>query len=69
MTATDSIILNGAPHELGQACSVTRLLELLALHGPVVVEHNGTALFPQHFDCTMIAPGDTVEIVSIVAGG
>ena len=36
---------------------------------PVVVEHNGSALPPRDFSRVTVVPGDTVEVVSIVAGG
>lgn len=70
MADQDSITLNGASYPLTESCSVIRLLELLSINGkPVVVEHNGSALLPQDFPRTAVTPGDTVEIVSIVAGG
>lgn len=54
MAAQNDIMLNGAPYELAEPCSVSRLLELLNMKGkPVVVEHNGAALLPQDF-----FPGD-----------
>lgn len=70
MTAQNDITLNGAPYGLAEPCSVSRLLELLNMNGaPVVVEHNGSALLPQDFPAVTVAPGDRVEIISIVAGG
>lgn len=70
MAAQNDITLNGAPYGLAEPCSVSRLLELLNMKGkPVVVEHNGSALLPQDFSRVTVAPGDRVEIVSIVAGG
>ena len=70
MTAQDSIILNGVPYFLAEPCSVIRLLALLNMKGnPVVVEHNGSALLPRDFSRVTVVPGDTVEVVSIVAGG
>ncbi len=70
MAAQNDITLNGAPYGLAEPCSVSRLLELLSLNNtPVVVEHNGSALLPQDFPGVTVAPGDRVEIVSIVAGG
>lgn len=70
MADQHSITLNGTSYSLAEPCSATRLLELLNMNGkPVVVEHNGSALLPQDFPRITVAPGDTVEIVSIVAGG
>ena len=70
MAEQHSITLNGAPYVLTESCSVIRLLELLNMkEKPVVVEHNGTAILPQDFSRITVVPGDTVEVVSIVAGG
>lgn len=70
MAAQNDITLNGAPYGLAEPCSVSRLLELLNMKGkPVVVEHNDSALLPQDFSRVTVAPGDRLEIVSIVAGG
>ena len=70
MAAQNDIMLNGAPYELVEPCSVSRLLELLNMDGkPVVVEHNGSALLPQDFSQVTVFSGDRVEIVTIVAGG
>lgn len=70
MTAQESITLNGTPYVLEEPCSVARLLELLNMQGkPVVVEHNGSALLPRDFPGVTVSPGDTLEVVSIVAGG
>jgi len=35
----------------------------------VVVEHNGEAVAPSEFKSRPLSPGDTLEIVRIVAGG
>lgn len=70
MTAPPFITLNGNAYALEEACSVVELLERLNLAGkPVVIEYNGTALLPVHFISTRVSPGDSLEIVSIVAGG
>ncbi len=70
MDSEKEITLNGEPYELGSACLLPLLLERLNIGGkPVVVEHNGRALLPHDFAATVIAPGDRVEIISIVAGG
>ncbi len=65
-----TIQLNGAEHILERECSVSELLTSLGLSGkPVVVEWNGSALFPREFPETTVRDGDIVEIISIVAGG
>ena len=49
------------------------LEELLVAHGllprSVVVEHNGEAVAPSEFAGRLVAAGDRLEIVKIVAGG
>ena len=35
----------------------------------VVVEHNGEAVAPSEFSSRLLAPGDRLEIIQIVAGG
>ena len=50
--------------------SIAVLLSQLGLEGkPVLVEHNGTALFPRQFATTSVAENDTIEIIQIAAGG
>ncbi len=50
--------------------SISALLNTLGLEGkPVLVEHNGTALFPRQFATTPVAESDTIEIIQISAGG
>lgn len=50
--------------------SISDLLKTLGLEGkPVLVEHNGTALFPRQFATTPVAENDTIEIIQISAGG
>lgn len=45
------------------------LLAALGMNGPVLVERNGEALFPREFESTLLADGDRVEIIRVVAGG
>ena len=71
MSATDlkTIRINGEPRETAAA----NIGELLAtLNHPVqslLVEHNGLALRRDEWPERIIAAGDHVEIVRIVAGG
>ena len=70
MDEAPSIALNGSPHPLKPGQSVLSLLQTLGLaEVPVLVEWNGTALFPREFPTTLLAPGDQVELIRIVAGG
>ena len=64
------ITLNGTPHPLKSAVSITQLLETTGLAGkPVVVELNEQAVFPRDYPHTQVEPGARVEIVALAAGG
>jgi len=66
-----TVTVNGAPREIAEeAPTVQRLLESLGLGDrPVLVELNGTALFPRDFGSLTVTEGDVLEIVRMVAGG
>jgi thiamine biosynthesis protein ThiS len=65
-----SIQLNGTPHPLTSAITLTNLLDSLGLAGkPVVAELNGQPILPRLFPTTTIRPGDTLEIITLAAGG
>lgn len=50
--------------------SVTTLLAHLGFgQTPMLVEHNGLALFPRDFPSTPVGEGDTLELIRVVAGG
>lgn len=64
------IRLNGQDREVPANSGVAALLESLGLAGqPVLVERNGTAIFPRDFPGTQLAEGDVLEIIRVVAGG
>ncbi len=70
MPQTITIKLNGQAREVPANSSVAALLEALGLAGqPVLVERNGTAIFPRDFPATELAEGDVLEIIRVVAGG
>ena len=65
-----TIQVNGQPHPLESPVSVTALLAILGLAGkPVVIELNGKALLRDEYAGTLVAPGATLEIVTLAAGG
>ncbi len=65
-----TIQINGKPAEINAASTLAELLETLGFSGkPVVVEHNKTAIFPRDYPHTLVKDGDTLEIISIAAGG
>ncbi len=64
-----TITVNGESNDSG-AADVAGLLDELGLTGvPVLVEHNGTALYPRDFPTTELNDADKVEIIRVVAGG
>ena len=64
------VILNGNSHPMPADTTVTGLLISLGLTDkPVVVEHNKVALFPRDYDSTVLKDDDSLEIITIAAGG
>ena len=64
------VILNGNDHPLPADNTVTGLLASLGLADkPVVVEHNKIALFPRDYHSTVLKDDDSLEIITIAAGG
>ncbi len=67
---TMEITLNGQPHPIDGTMSLAALLETLGLGGkPVVAELNREAVLPRLFSETEVNPGDTLEIITLAAGG
>lgn len=64
------VIVNGQPFPLAQESTVADLLEQLGLTGkPVAVELNLQVVPRQRHAQQRIAPGDRLEIVTLVGGG
>ena len=67
---SDSITLNGEPHELPHAMTVTELLATLGVPvGRVAVERNRRIVKRPELATTVVEPGDVIEIVHFVGGG
>ncbi|MES2657870.1 MAG: sulfur carrier protein ThiS [Verrucomicrobiota bacterium] len=65
-----NIQLNGIPHEIETAMSVTDLLASIGLGGkPVVVEIDEQAVFPRDYPLLTVQDGSRVEVVMLAAGG
>jgi thiamine biosynthesis protein ThiS len=64
------VIANGQEIPVDLPCSLEQFLNAqnLRLRG-VVVELNGEAVAPSEFAQRQLAPGDRLEIVTIVSGG
>lgn len=64
------VTANGKQVEAALPCTIEEfLLAQKLLPKSVVVEHNGEAVAPSEFANRMMAAGDRLEIVKIVAGG
>lgn len=65
-----TILLNGTSRGVKNGMTVREVLRDLGLEEvPVLVEWNGTALFPREFDTTRVKERGVMEIIRIVAGG
>lgn len=66
----DTIQLNGQPHPLEAEMPLVDFLRSLDLLGkPLVIELDGTALLRDEYDRHTVAPGATLEIITLAAGG
>jgi len=64
------VIANGRRVEVKLPCSIEEfLVGQKLLPRSVVVEHNGEAVAPSEFGGRLLATGDRLEVVKIVAGG
>ncbi len=67
---TVRITLNGAPYELAEPLTISRLLAALEIDPRrVAVEHNLVIVKRATYDAAIVRPGDQVEIVNFVGGG
>ncbi len=63
------IQLNGASKKTDSRTVVELLEELKLLPSQVAVEHNGAVLFRHELEQAVLAEGDRIELVRVVAGG
>ena len=64
------VLVNGTEHAVDEGCTVAVLLERLrAEAGPCAVEVNRTLVPRAAHAETVLAPGDEIEIVTLVGGG
>jgi sulfur carrier protein len=64
------VIANGEKIRAALPCTIEHFLLAQKLRPRnVVVEHNGQAVAPSEFAGRLLAPGDRLEIINIVAGG
>jgi sulfur carrier protein len=64
------VVLNGEAREVAHARNIAELVAEFALPAPAtLVEHNGLALRREEWPQRLLAEGDRIEVVRIVAGG
>jgi sulfur carrier protein len=64
------VIANGEKVAAQLPCTIEQFLKARKLlPRSVVVEHNGQAVAPSEFGQRLLADGDRLEIINIVAGG
>ncbi|MGJ8674168.1 sulfur carrier protein ThiS [Rubritalea sp.] len=65
-----SLKVNGNEQPIPTNSTVLGLLQELGFgEKPVVVEYNKIALFPRDYAETQLSNGDSIEIITIAAGG
>jgi thiamine biosynthesis protein ThiS len=64
------IRLNGKTREVAEGITIRRLLDDLGLHPlRVAVQRNEDIVKRDRYEAVVLQPGDTVEILTIMAGG
>ena len=70
MISNHFVIANGEKIGAQLPCTIEEFLKAQKLlPRSVVVEHNGQAVAPSEFGERLLAEGDRLEIIKIVAGG
>lgn len=64
-----TITLNGAPTETSALSVHALLVEIGLAEKPVVIEHNETALLKSEHQTTPLTEGDSLEVITLAAGG
>lgn len=65
-----SLTVNGEEKQCPPATTLPIFLELQGMNPKLVaVEYNGQILHRQHWESTILAPDDNLEVVTIVGGG
>jgi thiamine biosynthesis protein ThiS len=65
-----TVWINGEPAELNRVTNVAELAARYSLQpNTVLIEHNATALHQREWVEHMLAEGDRIEFVRVVAGG
>jgi len=63
------VIVNGTEMAIPEECTITRLLEHLALKGRLAVEVNGMIVPRSEYASYSLKPDDRIEVVHAIGGG
>lgn len=64
------IVINGEQADSRDAVNLAELVERYQMAPQsVLIEHNGTALHPREWRQRILADGDRIEVIRVVAGG
>jgi thiamine biosynthesis protein ThiS len=65
-----TVIINGFAESVDSGATLSQLIDRFQerdVH--LIVEHNGRFVYPQEYDATFVAAGDTVEFINPNIGG
>ncbi len=65
-----TIQLNGEPQQIAAECSLSQLLQTLAIHSQrIAIEKNQRIIPKSQYANTLLVAGDQVEIIQAIGGG
>jgi thiamine biosynthesis protein ThiS len=70
MTSPIKVTINGFAESVSLAATLSELIDRFEerdVH--LIVEHNGRFVYPQEYDTTIVAAGDTIEFINPNIGG
>lgn len=66
----NTITVNGKEHPFEEGCTIASVLSRLGVSADhKAIEQNGTIIPVESIGETLVAPGDTIEIIQFVGGG
>jgi thiamine biosynthesis protein ThiS len=70
MASQIEVTINGFVESVDKSATLSRLIDRFQerdVH--LIVEHNGRFVYPQEYDATVVAAGDTIEFINPNIGG
>lgn len=70
MVSKIDIVINGFAESVDSGATLSQLIDRFQerdVH--LIVEHNGRFVYPQDYDATCVASGDTIEFINPNIGG